>query len=373
MRVLRILPSLDPLFGGPSESASRSCIAAHRAGIETAVIIGLDPSSRDRTQPMIDSLRANGVTVHELGIAFGSFGRRNALVAGLNRKINSLRNHFDLIHLHSPWAASSIMTTARNRQAKLVMTPHEGFTYFDIRQSKLRHVKSLLLHGYARFLTGVVYASSLEATDSRLQGPTSFVVAHPVVDETTAQRPGDSDHAARRTVGYLGRLHPKKNIELCIRAIASMQNVKLVIAGEGPSEYRTALHRLADTTGAASRVDFVGFIEQNEKQSFFGAIDGLLLISEFECFGMAAAEALAMGVPVIVSRATGVSEVVDKYDCGLVTDGSIASLVHAIQQLLDAPRKPMIDRAYDAALAEFSFASHAKALGAAYLRCLTGR
>jgi len=371
MRVLRVLPSVDPHFGGPSESASRSCIAAQRAGIETSVVVGVDRSSEERSQPILAALRSNGVDIHVLRIGLGSFGRRNAILLGLNRTIRALRDRFDLIHLHSPWAASSIMTLAQNKSARFVMTPHEGFTDFDVRRSKLRQIKWLLLHTYSRSLDAVVYSSSLEATDSVLRGPRTFVVAHPVIDETEARRQGPNAEVLHRTFGYLGRLHPKKNVEICIRATARLPNVRLIIAGDGPTEYTAALKRLAETTGADTRVEFVGFIEPHQKSSFFNAIDSLLLVSDFECFGMAAAEALAMSVPVIVSETTGVSEIVTKFGCGLITNRDPEALADAMEHVLTSPRKPMMDRAYEAALAEYSFASHAKGISAAYLRSAT--
>lgn len=370
--MLRVLPSVDPQFGGPSESASRSCIAAQRAGIETSVVVGVDESSEERSRPILAALRSSGVNVHVLPIELGSFGRRNAILAGLNRTIHSLRDHFDLIHLHSPWAASSIMTVARNNRARFVMTPHEGFTNFDVSHSNLRHIKRFLLERYGKSLNAVFYASSLEATDSVLRGPMAFVVPHPVVDETQAKPTNPAVDEIHRTFGYLGRLHPKKNIELCILATAQLHNVRLIIAGDGPAAYKAALRSLAETSGAASRVEFMGFIEPSQKPSYFRSIDGLILVSDFECFGMAAAESLAMSVPVIVSQTTGVSEVVARYGCGLVTDRNVDALAGSMLRLLESPRKQMTDRAYEAALTEYSFASHAKGLGAAYLRS-TGR
>ena len=373
MRVLRVLPSVDPQFGGPSESASRSCIAAQRAGIETSVVVGIHPSSEERSQPILAALRSNGVTVYELPIGLGSFGRRNALIIGLNRKIHELRQHVDLIHLHSPWAGSSIMTMTQNSSARFVMTPHEGFTNFDVSHSNLRAIKILLLQRYGRALKAVLYSSSLEASDSVLRGPTAYVVPHPVVDETRPTPSYGRDGTVQRTFGYLGRLHPKKNIELCIRATAQLPNVRLIIAGDGPAKYRAALRRLAEESGAASRVEFVGFIQPSQKPSYFKAIDGLLLVSDFECFGMAAAEALANSVPVIVSHTTGVSDVVARFGCGFIVDRSVDSLADAMQSMLTAPRKPMMDGAYEAALTEYSFASHAQRIGVAYLRCSTGQ
>jgi glycosyltransferase involved in cell wall biosynthesis len=172
----------------------------------------------------------------------------------------------------------------------------------------------------------------------------------------------------QHTFGYLGRLHPKKNIELCIRATALLPNIRLIIAGDGPPQYKSDLKRLAEATGVASRVDFLGWIQQRQKRSFFDAIDGLLLVSEFECFGVAAAEALAAGVPIIVSQTTGVTEVVERYGCGVIAECSVPSVANAMQALLSEARSAMIARASEAAWFEYSFAAHAEKLAKAYLQ-----
>jgi glycosyltransferase involved in cell wall biosynthesis len=368
-----VLPSLDPAFGGPPESDMRSCIAAQRAGIETVALIGVEESSADRSKTGLDLLRSNGIAIHVLRTRFGSFGRRNAILTGLSPKIKSLGDEFDVIHLQSPWAVCSIMTAARRSSAPLVMTPHEGFTHFDVRRSRLVHIKRLLLHRYGRSLAAVVYSSSLEARETAIRGPLAFVVPHPVVDDTEAKGVAGAHSGIHHTFGYLGRLHPKKNIELCIRAAASLSNVRLIIAGDGPPQYTAALKRLAEASGAARRVDFLGFIQQTQKQSFFDAIDGLLLVSEFECFGMAAAEALAAGVPIIVSHTTGVAEVVERYDCGLVAERSVPAVANAMLQLLSQARTPMIARASQAARIEYSYGAHAEKLMAAYLQSSASR
>src|SRR4030081_2662418 len=102
MRVLHVLPNLDPEVGGPATSDVWSCIAAQRAGIETTALIGIDSSTAERADANLEILRSNGVAVHVLQTGFRSLGRRYAIVFGLNRKINALGDEFDLSHLHSP-------------------------------------------------------------------------------------------------------------------------------------------------------------------------------------------------------------------------------------------------------------------------------
>src|SRR5207253_4451542 len=115
-------------------------------------LIAVDSSTAVRSADNLRILSSHGVAVHVMHTGFGTFGRRNAIVNGLNRKIKALGDEFDLIHLQSPWVGSSIAIATRNKGVPLVMTPHEGFTHFDIRQSRLGHIKRLLLRRYGRCL-----------------------------------------------------------------------------------------------------------------------------------------------------------------------------------------------------------------------------
>src|SRR5437879_2939655 len=135
MKVLHVLPSLDPEFGGAPEADVKSCIAAQRSGIDTAALIAVDKSTIERATLSLDILRSNGISVRVLETALGAFGRRNAVVQGLSKLVNSIGDDFDLIHLHSPWVMTSVLTALSWQSVPLLMTPHEGFTYLDVCRS----------------------------------------------------------------------------------------------------------------------------------------------------------------------------------------------------------------------------------------------
>jgi glycosyltransferase involved in cell wall biosynthesis len=102
----------------------------------------------------------------------------------------------------------------------------------------------------------------------------------------------------------LSRLHPKKGLDVLIDALLSLVQKlefaewRLVIAGEGPSEYVSMLKAKA---GADERITFTGWLDGEEKNAVLSGASLLVLPSHQENFGLCVMEALAQSVPVLVS------------------------------------------------------------------------
>ena len=135
---------------------------------------------------------------------------------------------------------------------------------------------------------------------------------------------------------FLGRLIPRKGADLLIDAFAQAcgQSGQLAIAGpEGEVGYRALLEKHARESGVQSRVIFTGPLYDAEKQSLLADADLFVLPSRYENFANAAAEAMACGVPVIVSEACGIrSLVMDR--AGLVIAAEKQALSAAVGRLL---------------------------------------
>jgi glycosyltransferase involved in cell wall biosynthesis len=119
----------------------------------------------------------------------------------------------------------------------------------------------------------------------------------------------------------LSRIHPKKNIELLIDVFLELtkrpelSQWRLVIAGEGDPSYRARLHELAESSDA---IVFAGWIEGAMKTSAIQQASLLASPSRQENFGVAAAEALACGVPVVVSEHVNLASEIARANAGWV-------------------------------------------------------
>jgi glycosyltransferase involved in cell wall biosynthesis len=140
---------------------------------------------------------------------------------------------------------------------------------------------------------------------------------------------------SEKVVLYLGRLTPKKNPELLLRAFARQQDadLRLVVAGPAEPGYRQSLARLAGELGLGARVTFTGPLFGREKLSAFVDADLFVLPSMNENFGNAVAESVAMGTPVVITDRCGIAPFV-RDRAGLVVPPEEPAVSDAINRLL---------------------------------------
>ena len=381
MKVLRLIGGLDPSHGGPAVSSMNSVIATQRAGADITFALPLEPSGRAAIEPAIAQLEQEGVSV----ITFDCATACERLFSGwgvnprLAKWIRQNRQNFDIIHCHGAWQMVTLLTSmAAGGGPATALTPHESLTNFDIAQSPNAATKFLKPKLKTRFLRKFdlfVMSSGLEARDSLpgeiASSPRTSIISHPVYDDTTralSSRTQTADQNPLR-LGYLGRLHQKKNLRLLIEALAELDDdVTLTVAGTGPEEQ--TLKALAEKLAVKERITWLGFIQ--DKQAFFKQIDLLVMPSEYECFGMAAAEAIVEGIPVIVSKETGIAEIVEQHGGGKIIDPTAAQIVDTVSLYLADTKdwNALSRQAIQCAEQALSFKKHGEATVKAYQKLL---
>ncbi len=143
-----------------------------------------------------------------------------------------------------------------------------------------------------------------------------------------------------RVVGLLGRIDPWKGQKEFLLAsekvLAVLPDIKFVIAGQSDrenKEYEQELRGLVQKRGMGEKVIFTGFIK--DTPSFLSCLDLFVMPSYHEAFGMVLIEAMAMGIPVIGTKAGGVPEIIEDGQNGLlVPPREVDSLAEAMKKLL---------------------------------------
>ena len=134
------------------------------------------------------------------------------------------------------------------------------------------------------------------------------------------------------TLMSVGHLIERKGHEIPVAALASLPNVRLLIAGDGPE--RKNLEELARKTGVLDRVTFLGALPQAALTEYYGAVDALVLASSREGWANVLLESMACGTPVIASNVWGTPEVVASSDAGvLMRERTPRGLVEAVGTL----------------------------------------
>jgi glycosyltransferase involved in cell wall biosynthesis len=366
MRVLRVLDSLDPATGGPPSVFSAAVISTAAAGATVECLTFRPPRADIRDFPDHQRLVGNGIKVHVV---------RDLLSACL--LVYRRSRNFDIIHVDGCWVPISILAVliAKLTGRRSAVTPHETLTFEERRRTRSSSralAKRLLSYYYIKLVDCIIYSSVLEERDSPPHR-NSVVIPHPVYEDTTSAAPVAIRNGfatpPRIQLGYLGRFHPKKNLEHIVMASLQTASIRLLLAGGGPEAYEQTLRALDHGNGNLS---WLGFVQKEQREKFFREIDFLVLASEYECFGMAAAEAMVRGIPVIVTERVGVTDDVRRTGSGLVVAVGIEPLVKAFQQCADltsAQYAGLQDNALKAAV-RYSYSTHGHSQVLAYRRML---
>ena len=331
MKVLQVAMRLDPAIGGSTASTISNIISEQRHGIDNTVVFAAGSDDDLRTRPVVARLRSEGARVERFprvprpAAASAQFGLSRSAAKWLAQNLRS----FDVVHVHGPWGATSAwsLLLARRQGVPTIVTARESLSRHDrdTSQSSLRAgAKTMAWSLVPRLVDIVVYTSQLESDGSPTAGRLgSRILWHAVVDEAKTLPIPRLRDAAREdvVVGFLGRFDPKKNLDLLLDAIALDSRLHLVLAGGGNSTLDGTLRDQVMRLGIEDRVEFLGYISSADRPEFFARIDVLALPSVYENFGMAAAEAMEHGVPVLVSERTGLAEL-------LRVEGSQSRLTH---------------------------------------------
>ena len=135
----------------------------------------------------------------------------------------------------------------------------------------------------------------------------------------------------------LSRLHPKKGIEVLIEAFIAMKfdRWRLIIAGDGPTDYVARLKRKAAAAG--DKISFRGWVDGDEKEELLGHASLLVLPSYQENFGLCVMEALARSVPVLISPHVNLANEIESAKAGWIAPVEVPALSATLAEALGNP------------------------------------
>lgn len=162
-------------------------------------------------------------------------------------------------------------------------------------------------------------------------------VIYPGVDSVSAT-PDATVRAPSPEFAYVGRLKRYKGVDLVIRAFARLDlpEARLLIAGTG--DYGEALRRLTRSLDLGDRVQFLGFISEEEKIRVLRRAWAVAFASPKEGWGITNLEAAACGTPVVASDSPGLRESVRHGETGyLVPHGDVGAMAERFRLLASSP------------------------------------
>lgn len=139
----------------------------------------------------------------------------------------------------------------------------------------------------------------------------------------------------KRLLLFLSRIHEKKGCDLLLYSFAKLAkggtDLHLVMAGPADSEYGRSMQALAGSLGIGDRITWVGMLAGDVKWGAFYASEAFILPSHQENFGIAVAEALACGLPVLISNKVNIWREVRMHGAGVVEGDDQTSVDRLLQ------------------------------------------
>jgi glycosyltransferase involved in cell wall biosynthesis len=334
---LNISLHVDEKYGGLAASLPSFCEAVTKTGRFTSRIAAL--CDEDEATPA--SLRPD--MVHR----FPAGRLRWAMDRGLRRDLEELIRDAAIVHIHGLWREYSGVTSrlCRKLGKPYVVSAHgmlEPWALAHGRWKKRAYLSAIelpVLRG-AVGLRALTRAETADYHGIGLNNPVRVIPNGIDIPEAFSPRvffEAFPHLADRRLVLFLGRIHPKKGIDLLCRAWArlekSLPDAHLVIAGPDEDQTLAKLAALARELGIGSRVTFTGMLRGPVKWSALAAATLYVLPSHSEGFSVSILEALGSGLPALVSRNCHFPEISGE-GCGWEIDpdeGQLAdSLAHAL-------------------------------------------
>ncbi len=350
MKVLHVIPSIAAKSGGPGQAIIPMCRALARQGVEV-LLATTDAGLNGDRPPDYGRL----VTYSDQSVIFfrtqlgESFKYSRPLADWLDKNVCD----YELVHVHSVFnhAPLAAARACRRHCIPYVVRPLGTLDPWSMSRKPIRKRLFYLTQAEQMLKSAAAIHYTTRAEQDAVE---RFLgLNHGVVIPLGVDLPAVGGQDYERIMGQvcpeigqnpfvlvLSRLHPKKNLEVFIDAFCSVikepgfSQWRLLIAGDGEARYVESLRRSVDARAASRSILFVGWLSRDSKAALLSRSALLALPSLHENFGLSVAEALASGVPVLVSQSVNLAPEIDGAGAGWITAGDKLSLIDKLSDAL---------------------------------------
>jgi glycosyltransferase involved in cell wall biosynthesis len=247
----------------------------------------------------------------------------------------------NIVHVHGCWEPQCVWVQkwSQEKGYKVILTPHGMLEPWIMRRNYwVKKLPALILYQKKAICKADYIHATAESEKENLHllGYNDKIKVIPnavnvdsIIVKNSWQR--------TKTILFLSRIHEKKGINFLIETASilkkELDGYKIVIAGEGDAAYIDTLKQMTLQVGVQNIISFAGGVYGEEKWNLFRKADVFVLPTFSENFGIAIAEALASGTPVITTKGTPWTDLV-KYKCGWHTEIGTLPTVNALKEFL---------------------------------------
>ena len=351
LKILHALPTIDPAYGGPVEGVKQLSKINASYGHLVEVVTLDDPAS--------PWLRSIDFPVHALGPGLTSYRFSFRFVSWLRQN----RRKYDVVIVNGVWSFNTFGVWCALRHTN---TPYYVYTHGMLDpwfkyNYPLKHIKKWLFWPWAVFpvlrdAKGVFFTCEEERRLAResfwLYDCNEIVVSYGTpgvpdksIDYTEKFLSSRRELANFRRFVFLGRVHPKKGPDIIIKAVAHLQargiwssrDMRVIMAGPVDGKYASDLMRLARKLRVEDSFVWTGMLLGPEKWGALSCAEAFLLPSHQENFGIAVAESLSVGVPVLISRSVNIWKEIVKDCAGTAGDDTVSGFADQLENWINLP------------------------------------
>lgn len=343
MRILHVIATLAAEEGGPSRAVLDLSLAAAKRGHEVSIL------TTDYGGSPVESASARGlgVSIESFPVSVPRRWKRSPL---LRRALERAIPRADVVHLHSLYLYHCMVTAGlcRRHAIPYIIRPHGTLDPFMFKHHRWRKylVERLFQNRVTDNAAGLHFTTREEQELARpySRGKRGFVVPLPFdgaefADLPPAQRFRDRfpETAERRILLFMSRLNFKKGLDILIAAFGRLavghQDLHLVVAGPDDG-MRAAVEGWIAAAGLQRRVSLTGMLRGEDRLAALSAAEIAVLPSYSENFGFSVVEAMASGIPVVISDKVNIWREVEAAGAGLVCRADEQDLAEKLSRLI---------------------------------------
>lgn len=351
MKVLQIVPSISLVYGGPSQMVLGLSEALANQGIDVTILT--TNSNGDAGQLPLDV--PLGIPIQQKGYQIIYFPcspfRRYKFSLDLLKWLINHASNYDIAHIHALFSpiSTAAATVARYCQLPYIMRPLGTLDPADLQKKKLLKkiygncleranlLGSVAVHFTTEQEAKISHRYGVKTNDLVIPLGVNLPDYFPPVGHTRQQLGIANDVPL---VLFMSRIDPKKGLELLLESAEKLVKkgveFKLVIAGSNPQDpiYEKKIQEKITNSCLAKQTTITGFVQGELKLGLLQDADLFVLPSYYENFGIAVAEAMAVGTPVVISQGVYIWPDVQKAAAGWVTSMDIEDLTNTLEEAI---------------------------------------
>lgn len=353
-RILRLIQTLDPAFGGPVEGIRQWSEILSRRGVSTTVATLDAPSA-----PFLTSYPVKTVALGATDMEWRERAKGNMLsrFQYSPRYVPWLKQHareYDAIFVHGLYNYSTLGARRAlvGSDLNYYVVSHGSFDPWFRKHNVWKHFAKQILWPFSEApLLKDAKAVLFTTEEEQRLAQNAFwpwKMKQRVIPYGTGKPPPpeaalrDAFRAQLPNLGerpyllFLSRIHSKKGCDILLEAFAqcaeALPDVDLIIAGPDQTGMRAELEALASAMGIAGRVHWPGMMDGAAKWGAYYGADAFILPSHSENFGIVVAEALACGRPVLISDKVNIWREIKKSGAGIIETDTVEGATALIRR-----------------------------------------